>query len=114
MNRLTRSQKFQIALCVLGVLVASTGQLTDLFGPAVTKYIVSAAGMGVSVLSGIGAILTGQSTQIQAVVDMAKDPTSAVQGVITTNDEAGHTLAASMPGPIVAAGSESATNIAKA
>lgn len=67
---LTLSQKFQISLCILGVLVASTGQLTDLFGPQVTKYIVSAAGIGVSTLSGIGAILTGQSQQISAVQDM--------------------------------------------
>lgn len=114
MNALTRSQKFQIALCVLGVLVASTGQLTDLFGPLVTKYIVSAAGMGVSALSGVGAILTGQQTQIQAVVDMAKDPGSPVQGVITTNNDAGKAMAASIQGPIVAAGTNSATEIAKA
>lgn len=70
MGNLTRSQLFQIAICVLGVLVTSTGQLTDLFGPQVTKYIVSAAGMCVAALSGVGAILTGQGQQVEAVQNM--------------------------------------------
>lgn len=113
MNKYTTSQKFQIALCILGVLVASTGQLTDLFGPQITKYIVSAAGIGVAALSGIGTILTGQQSQIQAVVDMAKDQKSPVQGIITTNDDAGKALAQSISGPIVSAGSNAANEIAK-
>ena len=113
MNNLTTSQKFQIALCVLGVCVASTGQLTDLFGPQVTKYIVSAAGIGVSALSGIGAILTGQSNQIQAVVNMAKDQNSPIQGIITTATPEGKALAQSIPGPIVSAGTSNATELAK-
>lgn len=87
MNNLTRSQMFQIALCFLGVLVASTGQLTELFGPSATKYIVSAAGLGVSTLSGIGAILTGQGAQVHAV--------QAMPGVdkIIVNKSANATLA---------------------
>ena len=113
MNNLTLSQKFQIALCVLGVLVASTGQLTDLFGPQVTKYIVSAAGIAVAMLSGIGTILTGQTNQIQSVVAMAKDPASPIQGIVTTATDEGKALAASIPGPIVSAGSQAATEIAK-
>jgi len=113
MNSLTLSQKFQIALCVLGVLVASTGQLGDLFGPTVTKYVVSAAGIGVSMLSGIGAILTGQQQQVQAVVDMAKDPKSPVQGVVTTATPEGKALAQSIPGPIFTAGSDKAIETAK-
>lgn len=113
MNKLTTSQKFQIALCILGALVASTGQLTDLFGPAVTKYIVSAAGLMTSLVSGVGAILTGQSSQIQAVVDMAKDKDSPVQGIVTTSTPEGKALAASIPGPIVSAGSTAAVEIAK-
>lgn len=113
MNNLTLSQKFQIALCVLGVLVASTGQLTDLFGPQVTKYIVSFAGISVAMLSGVGTILTGQQSQIQAVVNMAKDEASPVQGVVTTNTPEGKALAQSIPGPIVCAGSNAATEIAK-
>lgn len=113
MAKLTTSQKFQITLCILGVLVASTGQLTDLFGPQITKYIISAAGIGVSTLSGIGAILTGQSTQIQAVVDMAKDPASPIQGIVTTATPEGKALAQSIPGPIVSAGTSNATELAK-
>lgn len=113
MSKLTTSQKFQITLCILGVMVASTGQLTDLFGPQITKYIVSAAGIGVSALSGIGAILTGQSSQIQAVVDMAKDQNSPIQGIITTADQKGKALAQSIPGSIVSAGSSNAIELAK-
>lgn len=70
MNNLTRSQKFQIALCLLGVLIAGTGQLTVLFGPLVTSYIVSAAGLAVAGVSGVGSIVTGQGQQVQAVQDM--------------------------------------------
>jgi hypothetical protein len=133
MNKLTTSQKFQIALGVLGVLVASTGQLTDLFGPQVTKYVVSVAGLGVAMLSTVGAIVTGQGSQIQdvqdmarnnpnsdagkavvqTVVDFAKNPTSPVQGIITTATPEGKALAASIPGPIVTAGSDAAVDIAK-
>ena len=87
MQNLTRSQKFQIVLCVLGVLVASTGQLTELFGTQITKYIISAAGLGVSTLSGIGAILTGQGAQVQAVQDMP-----GVEKIVV-NKEANATLA---------------------
>mgnify|MGYP001577391546 CR=1 FL=1 len=113
MSSLTRSQKFQIALCILGVLVASTAQLNELFGPEITKAIVSFAGLGTSVLSGIGAILTGQGQQVQAVVDMAKDDKSPVQGLITTDTPEGKALAASIPGPIVAAGTVAATEMSK-
>ena len=37
---LTLSQKFQITLCLLGVLLAGTGQLTILFGQTATSYIM--------------------------------------------------------------------------
>lgn len=113
MNNLTRSQKFQIALCVLGVLVASASQLQVLIGQSATTFTVAAAGLGIALVSGIGAIVTGQGNQIQAVVDMAKDPKSAVQGIVTTATPEGKALAASIPGPIVAAGSAAATDIAK-
>lgn len=84
---LTLSQKYQIALVVLGVLVASTGQLTDLFGPQVTKYVVSASGLLIAIVSGIGTIVTGQGQQIQAV--------QAMPGVdkIVVNEKANATLA---------------------
>jgi hypothetical protein len=70
MNNLTRSQIFQIALCLLGVLIAGTGQLTVLFGQVATSYIVSAAGLAVAAVSGVGAIVTGQGAQVQAVQAM--------------------------------------------
>ena len=113
MNNLTRSQIFQIALCLLGVLIAGTAQLNVLFGQVVTSYIVSAAGLAVAAVSGVGAIVTGQSQQIQAVVNMAQDKTSPVQGVITTATAEGKALAASITGPIVTAGSQAATNLSK-
>lgn len=113
MSKLTTAQIFSIVLVVLGVLVASTGQLTDLFGPQATKYVVSAAGMLMSILSGISAVVTGQTQQIKDVVAMAKDPTSPVQGVITTNSPEGKALAQSIPGPINTAGGEGAIELAK-
>lgn len=84
---LTVSQKFQIALCLLGVLLAGTGQLTVLFGQVATSYIVSAAGLLVAAVSGIGAIVTGQGSQLAAV--------QAMPGVekIVVNAQANPTLA---------------------
>lgn len=113
MNKLTTAQIFSIILVVLGVLVASTGQLNDLLGPQVTKYIVSLAGLLMSILSGISAIVTGANQQVKDVVAMAKDPNSPVQGIITTNSPEGKALAQSIPGPIVTAGGTSAIELAK-
>lgn len=85
---LTRNQILAIILAVLGVLMASTAQLTDLFGPSATKSIQSVAGIANSVLASILAVITGQSGII-------KDA-SSMQGVekITINSEANSTLAA--------------------
>lgn len=133
MNNLTRSQIFQIALCVLGVLIAGSSQLEVLIGVNATKAVVAFAGLLTAGVSGIGAIVTGPGQQlqavrdlakdnpqseagrsvVQAVVEMAKDPTSPVQGVITTATPEGKELAKSIPGPIVQAGSQAATDIAK-
>ena len=84
---LTLSQKFQITLCLLGVLLAGTGQLTILFGQTATSYIVSASGLLVAAVSGVGAIVTGQGSQIAAV--------QAMPGVekIVVNKQANSTLA---------------------
>lgn len=67
---LTANQWLAIVLVVLGVLVASTAQLTDLFGPAITKTIVSVAGILVAILNGVIAVLTGQASQVKFVQDM--------------------------------------------
>ena len=112
-SSLTRSQKFQIALCVLGVFVASTSQLEVLVGKEITTAVVAFSGLAIAMTSGIGAIVTGQGQQLQAVVDMAKDPKSAVQAIVTTANPEGKALAASMPGPIVSAGSNSAIEAVK-
>lgn len=53
------------------------------------------------------------AAKIAEVVKLAADPASPVQGVITTADAAGKDLANSIEGPIVPAGSTSATEIAK-
>lgn len=67
---LTRGQLFSIAIVVVGVLGASTAQLNDLFGPSITKDIVSAASILTSLLAGINALLGGQAAQIAAVQAM--------------------------------------------
>lgn len=87
MNNLNRGQILSIVIAVLGVLVASTSQLTDLVGPALTKDIVSISTLLMSVLSSIGAIISGQGSQIAAV--------NAMPGVehIIVNEKANSTLA---------------------
>lgn len=84
---LNRGQYLSIAIAILGVLVASTSQLTDLFGPKITKDIVSAASMLMSLMSSVGIVLQGQGSQISAV--------QAMPGVekITVNSQANSTLA---------------------
>ena len=54
------------------------------------------------------------SAKVAEVVALAAQPKSPVQGVITTSDAAGKAMAASIQGPIVSAGTSSATEIAKA
>lgn len=84
---LTRGQLFSIAIVIVGVLGASTAQLNDLFGPAVTKDIVSASTLLTSILAGINALMGGQASQIEAVRTMP--------GVdkILVNEKANATLA---------------------
>jgi len=84
---LTRGQLFSIAIVIVGVLGASTAQLNELFGPAITKDIVSASTLLTSLLAGINALLGGQGAQIAAV--------QAMPGVekIVVNEQANATLA---------------------
>lgn len=70
MINLNRGQLLSIAIAILGVLIASTAQLTDLFGPIATKTIVSTASLVMSMLGVINTTLQGQGSQIQAVKDM--------------------------------------------
>lgn len=113
MPALNFKQILSIVMVVLGVLMASTAQLTDLFGPGTTKAIVGIAGMLNSTLAGILAIFNSQSNTIKDVVNMANDPKSPVQGIITTDDKQGQELAKSIKGPIGSAGSQAATELAK-
>lgn len=84
---LNRGQVLSIVIAVLGVLVASTSQLTELFGPTVTKSVVSASTLAMSILAGINMALQGQSSQLAAV--------QAMPGVekIVVNQKANATLA---------------------
>lgn len=88
MQNLNRGQILSIVIAVLGVLVASTSQLTELFGAGATKAIVSASTLLMSTLASINTILQGQGSQLSAVRDMP--------GVekITVNEKANPTLAA--------------------
>lgn len=91
---LNRGQILSIVIAVLGVLVASTSQLTDLFGPSVTKTLVSAASMVMAMLGVINSTLQGAGSQIQAVKDMGvqqlvvgKDASSILAKMAVSADE---------------------------
>lgn len=96
---------------LLAVAIGKFPLLGSVLDP-VTQQAIGVALAGVAV--GVWSHLTKtDASKIAAVVELAKDPSSPVQGIITTNDEAGKTLAASIPGPIEAAGSNAAAEIAK-
>lgn len=63
--------------------------------------------LGALATAGSGAIWSAlthrQSNAVAVVAQIAKDPTSAVKGVVTEPTAAGRELAASIPGPQVAA-----------
>lgn len=84
---LTMGQVFAIILAVLGVLSASTVQLTDLLGAPMAKAIATVSTLTMTILSSVLAIITGQASQIQAV--------QAMPGVdkIVVNEKANDTLA---------------------
>lgn len=90
---LTRGQYLSIAILALSILGASTSQLTDIFGPGMTKTIVSLSTMLTGFLSGVGVIIGGQSSQLAAV--------QAMDGVekIVVNAKANPTLAAMTVSP---------------
>lgn len=116
---LTLPQKIGLAIALLGFIATAGTQLTDIFAPlgsiapVIVKEIVSLAGFVSGVLGIVLATLTSQTGAIKAVVEMAKDPTSPVQGVITTNSPEGKALASSIPGPINTAGGQGAIELAK-
>jgi hypothetical protein len=116
---LTSVQKIGLAIGLLGFLATAGTQLTDIFAPfgsiapLIVKEIVSTSGFVSGILGVLLAFITGQSSQIKAVVEMAKASDSPVQGIITSATPEGKALAASIPGPIVTAGSVAATELSK-
>ena len=115
----TTAQKLALTIGILGFVGGASTQLTDIlapFGsiaPTIVKEIVSLAGFVSGIFGIMLTFITGQSGQVKAVVAMANDPTSPVQGIITTATPEGKALAASIPGPIVSAGSDKATELSK-
>lgn len=67
---LNGTQVIAIISAVLGVIVGSVTQLTDLFGPGTAKAIVSIASLANSLVSAVLVVLTGQSAQIKGVLAM--------------------------------------------
>src|SRR5882672_6048885 len=61
-----------LAICgaVLSVLMVSTAQLTDLFGPGVTKSIISIAGLINMILNSVTVALSTQASLVKEVVAM--------------------------------------------
>lgn len=88
-------QIISIFIVVLGVLMISTAQLTDLFGATVAKSIVSVAALANSILGGIMSVITGQASMVKEV--------AAMPGVesIKVNAQANHTLATIAEDPAV-------------
>ena len=56
---LSAKQWIAIVIAVLGVLMISQAQLTDLFGASMAKYIQSASGLLNMILGSVLAIITG-------------------------------------------------------
>lgn len=81
-------QGISVVVAVLGVLVISSAQLTDLLGPTVAKAVISLSSLAMSILSGIQVALTSQGATV-------KD-TLAMPGVepLRINADANKTLAA--------------------
>lgn len=84
---INHKQVLAIILAVLGVLMVSTTQLTDLFGPHVAKTVVSVAGLMNSILASVLAIISSQAGLLKDV--------QAMPGVesIVVNKQANQTLA---------------------
>lgn len=84
---MTSKQWLSIVMVVLGVLTASTAQLTDLFGDNAARLVISVASMLNSILAGVLAVITGQGATVREV--------EAMPGIeqIVVNRQAGTTLA---------------------
>lgn len=92
---LNGKQLIAITIAVLGVLMVSTSQLTDLFGPVITKSITAVAALLNSVLGATLAVITSQTGTVKDVL--------AMDGVdkINVNASANQTLAAIAVDPTI-------------
>lgn len=87
--------------------------LVDHLGEVV-KDATALVAAGTALATVVAGIL--KSTDKAMAIDIkerAKDPESALKGVVTKNNDAGHELAESIPGPVVAAGTDQAERLAK-
>lgn len=93
--QLNVKQLLGISIGVLGVLMISTANLTDLFGPTVARLIVSTAAMLNAILGAVVTAVSGQSSTVKEVL--------AMPGVahIDVNAQANQTLAALAVDPTV-------------
>lgn len=84
---LNLKQIISIGIAVLGVLMISSTQLTDLFGPTVAKSVTAMAGLLNSILGSTLAIITSQTGTVKDVL--------AMPGVerVSVNANANQTLA---------------------
>ena|ERR1017187_2534297 len=111
--------KLALTIAILGFVGTASTQLTDMlapFGsmaPLIVKEILSVATFTSGILGIFLMFTTRQNDMVKSVVEMAKDENSPVQGVIASATPEGRALAASIPGPIVAAGSAAATEMSK-
>jgi hypothetical protein len=80
-------QVLAILAAILGVLMVSTAQLTDLFGAGVAKTIGSGSGLLTLMINSVLAVVTGQAAMVKDVL--------AMPGVesVKVNAQANQTLA---------------------
>jgi len=77
---LNGKQVISIIGAILGVLMISTTQLTDLFGAGVAKNVVSIAALVNTVLSSVMAVITSQGGIVRDVLAMPGIENIAVNG----------------------------------
>ena len=70
MMNLTNKQILGILAAILSAMAVATTQLTDIFGPTLAKSIVSAAGLGSTIINSIVVALSGQGSIVQDVRSM--------------------------------------------
>jgi hypothetical protein len=84
---LTGKQLLLIVAAILSALVAASAQLTDIFGPAVAKSIISIISLSNTILTSVIAAMSGQANLVKDV--------RAMDGVdrVVVNANANQTLA---------------------